>query len=185
MIKTDTAGKLPENFNVTEVDNIGVNTLFKDVIGNKSDTNLSGPGNDSLYGIAAYMAYYHVHAPSIIYPRDAAPVTITSGVGAWVEGTKVEIIPADTITDPFDIHFVNLGAISENDNYVLKLYSGAALAEVFWGEVSFSRDTNQMRAAYVPIQGGPVDANIRISASLLSSIGSNTVDIKLYTHSYP
>jgi len=64
MIKTDTAGKLPENFNVTEVDNIGVNTLFKDVIGNKSDNNLSGPGNDSLYGIAAYMAYHHVHSPS-------------------------------------------------------------------------------------------------------------------------
>ena len=61
------------------------NTLMRDVIGNKNDNSLSGPGSDSLYGIAAFMSYYHVHSPSKCFPRDADPVTLTAvtGAGTW------------------------------------------------------------------------------------------------------
>jgi len=57
-----------------------LNNTVNDVIGNKNDTTLSAPGMDSLYGIAAFMAYYHVHSPSVVYPRDADPIVLTAGV---------------------------------------------------------------------------------------------------------
>ena len=170
--------------NIAAPDSVSNNT-YRDVIGNKKDNTLSGPANDSLYGIAAFMAYYHVHNPSLIYPRDASPITVTSGAGAWNEGSKVEIINNTVKTEAFDIHFINLATISAVDDYVLKLYQGEAGSEVFWGECSFSRDTNQMRAAFVPIQGPPIAKNTRISATLLSGTGGDRADVKIYTHEYP
>ena len=164
------------------------NNQMRDVIGNKSDVTNGGPGTQSLYSIAGYMAYYHVHSSSLCYPRDADPVTLTAvnDGSTWSEGTKVEVIPASTITDAFDIHFVILGEISANSNYVVKLYTGGAGSEVFWAECAFIRDSNQVRGAEIPIQGDPVPANTRISASLLSAANNGeTVDIKLYTHTYP
>jgi hypothetical protein len=160
------------------------NDYIRDVLGNKNDNSLQDPGAASLYQIAAYMAYYHVHNQSLIYPRDGAPESVIAGAGAYNEGAKYEIIPADEIDKSFDIHFANLGAISEVDDYVLKLYTGDAGSEEFWAECSFSRDTNQMRAAYIPIQGDPIPPNTRVSATLMSGNGSNNVQLKLYTHRY-
>ena len=164
------------------------NLLMRDVVGNKSDKSLSGPSSDSLYGIAAYMAYYHVHNPSLVYPRDADPATLTAVTGGetWSEGTKVEIIAQGEKSNAFDIHFVILGEISTTGNYVVKIYTGEVASEVFWGECAFTRDTNQVRGSQVPIQGPPVAAGTRISASLLSGADDGeTVKIKLYTHEYP
>jgi|GEM_PF-5125872 len=165
--------------------NGSANILLRDIIGNKNDKSLSTPGSDSLYGIAGFMAYYHVHSPSLIYPQLAAPITVTAGVGAWTEGGKVQIIGAGVKANAYDVHFVNLGTISQVDDYEIRLYTGAAAAEVFWGAASFTRDTNQMRAAYVPIQGPPVPAGTRLSATLASGNGNNSCDVKVYTHEYP
>lgn len=173
------------SINPVSTENDMGNDTMNQVIGNKDDANLSGPGNDSLYGIAAFMAYYHIHNPSLVYPRDDDPVVITAGAGAWTEGTKVEIIANGEKSEAFDIHFVILGAISQNDDYVVKVYTGESGSEVFWGEAAFTRDTNQVRGSQVPIQGPPVASGTRISASLLSGNGSNTTAIKLYTHEYP
>ena len=166
---------------VTSADSTN-NISINDVIGNKSDT-ATGQGcngNTSLMALNK-LGFYHVHSSSVIYPRDAAPVTLTSGAGAYNEGTKVEVIPASTITDPFDIHWIIAGEISAQDDYVVKLYTGGAGSEVFWGEAAFSRDSNQVRGSQFPVQGNVIPANTRISASLLSGTGSDTVEIKLYT----
>jgi hypothetical protein len=176
-------GKLPEL--VTAANNVTANRTMSDVTGNKDDANLSGPGMDSLYGIAGFMAYYHVHSPSKIYPELADPIVITAGAGAWNLGSLVEIIDNTVKTEAFDIHFLNLGALSASDDYELRLYSGESGLEVLWGACSFSRDTNQMRAAFVPIQGAPIPKNTRISAALASGSGSNNVAAKIYTHEYP
>ena len=163
------------------------NDSWLDTLGNKADNALAGPKADgaSLYALAGFMAYYHAHNPSLIYPRDASPITVISGAGAWNEGSKVEIINNTVKNEAFDIHFINLATISAVDDYVLKLYQGEAGSEVFWGECSFSRDTNQMRAAFVPIQGPPIAKNTRISATLLSGTGGDRADVKIYTHEYP
>jgi len=164
------------------------NVNYADVIGNKADNVLHGPWQSSLYQLSGYMSYYHVHSPSICYPRDADPIILTAVNDAltWSEGAKVEIIPAATITIPFDIHWIILGNISANGNYVIKIYTGGVGAEVFWGEAAFTRDTSQVRGSQIPLQGPPVAANTRISASLLSGANNGeTVAVKVYTHSYP
>lgn len=163
-------------------------SIYVPEIGLKSDKILLGPGLSSLYQLAGYMSYYHVHSPSIVFPRDADPKTLAAvnDANTWSEGNKVEIIAAGAIADPFDIHFVILGDISADGNYVVKLYTGPIGTPVFWGECAFARDTNQVRGSQIPIQGPPVPAGTRISASLLSGANNGeTVEIKLYTHTYP
>lgn len=171
-----------------DVPTVSANTLIRDVLGSKTDKTFAGPGSASLYDIAAFMAYYHVHNPSLCYPRDADPVVLQAitGAGNWSEGTKVEVIAKGEKSNPFDMHHIILGEISATSNYVIKLYTGDIGSEVFWGECAFTRDTNQVRGSQVPIQGAPVPIGSRISASLLSDDDDGeTVAIKIYTHEYP
>jgi len=58
---------------------------FSDVIGNKNDEGLAGPGSGSLYNLAGYMGYYHVHSPAKCYPVLADPVTVTASANAWTD----------------------------------------------------------------------------------------------------
>ena len=163
------------------------NVYIKDVIGNKADTEITTPGTSSLYQLAGYMNYYHVHSPAKCYPVLADPVTVTASENVWTDyGSWVEIIPVNTITDPFDIHWVHTGEISATGNYVLELASGTAESEVVIGQIAFSRDSNQVQTSSQPIQIAPQPANTRISARLSSgNAAANTADIKVYYHEYP
>jgi hypothetical protein len=169
------------------VANSTANVTIADVVGNKTDTNIMGPGNNSLYQLAGYMGYYHVHSPAQCYPVLANPVTVTAAATAWTGfGAWVEVVPASTITDPFDIHWVHTGEISAQGNYVLELGSGGAGAETTIAQIAFSRDSNQVQTASQPIQIAPVAANTRIAARLASNNAvADTVDVKIYYHVYP
>lgn len=163
------------------------NETMNDVIGNKDDRTLSAPGTDSLYGLAGYMGYYHVHSPAHAYPVLADPVQVAASANAWTDyGSWVELIPASTITDAFDIHWVHTGEISATGNYVLQLGAGASGSESVIGEIAFSRDSNQVQTASQPIQIAPQLANTRIAVRLSSgNAAANTVDVKVYYHVYP
>ena len=170
------------------------NAEMKDVIGNKSDRSFSNwqsdPPHPSVIGHLVAM-YYHIHDASRVYPRtdDDTPLaylTITGSATALTFGAWTEITGFDSKTVMSDCHFVNVGAISASDEYFLQLGIGAAGSQVFWGENSFTRDTNQMRTSAVPIQGKPIPAGTKLWARLASTAGgSRTVDIKVYTHQYP
>jgi len=157
------------------------------VVGNKADSAIMTPGTSSLYQIAGYMGYYHVHSPAQCYPVLADPVTVTASANAWTDyGAWVEIVPAGTITDPFDIHWVQTTDISANGNYVLQLGVGGAGSEVAIATIAFSRDTNQVQGSQQPVQVAPLPAGSRISARLSSSkAAANTADVKIYYHVYP
>jgi len=163
------------------------NVTIADVVGNKTDTNIMGPGNNSLYQLAGYMGYYHVHSPAQCYPVLADPVTVTASANAWTDyGSWVELVPASTITDPFDIHWVHTGEISATGSYVLQLGAGASGSEVVIGTIAFSRDSNQVQTASQPIQIAPLPANTRVAVRLSSSNAvANTADVKIYYHVYP
>jgi len=175
---------------VSEVNNISAknttdNLKINDVIGNRTDNAFNMDSQTPTLVGHLKAAYYHIHNASLIYPRDDAPKQIIAGTGAWTEGTKVEIIPVNTKTNMFDIHHIILGNISANDDYVIKLYYDSGSGDTFWGEAAYTRDSNQVRGSDLPIQGVPVPANSKISASLLSASGGNNCYIKLYTHEYP
>ena len=135
--------------------------------------------------------YNHVHDASRVFPRtdDNTPlgvVSISSTTTGWEFGAWVEVAGFDAKTNRADVHFLVVGSISHEDEYIIQLGVGAAGAQVFWGESAFSRDTNHMRASWMSIQGPPIAAGTKLWGRLASaSTTLTTVTFKAYTHEYP
>ena len=143
---------------------------------------------DSENSLMAYTrtGYYHVHGASFIYPDKANPVTLTSNAASWnATGTIVEIIPADTITKNFDLHWCNVSDISADLYGVVDLFAGASGQEVKIGSIEVTRTSNFSQEGNKPIQIPQQAANTRISARFSDSTSSaRTCKIKLYGHVY-
>jgi IS1 family transposase len=163
------------------------NNSVADVVGNKTDTH----DGDS---VMAYLKEVseHAHKPSKVYPTlaDGVVLTAVNDAGTWTLGSLVEVVPADTITDDFDIHHVLVEAISANSVYEIVLYAGASDVEV--GRARVVRSTVQSGTLNIPMQTGPdvgtkrvISANSRIRAAVASA-GNNgeTVTISLKYHEY-
>lgn len=151
------------------------------VVGAKTDDE----SGDSLYS-KSYIIERHNHSQQKIYPTLATGVTITKvSTSAWgLDASTTEIIPASTVTNPFDIHFVSIGSISNNDEYELILYRGAVSSEVEIARISFNRAATLNEAAF-PVITPLVAANVRISAKLTSlATSSRNIKLKLYYHEY-
>jgi len=183
---TDWPGFKP-TYRVPE-DNSTRNETMADVIGNKTDLEFSDWQMTPSIMWHLVASYYHAHGSSFVYPEWAAPITLTDNDWwwAWSHWTIVEIIPADTITTAFDIHWIDISNISAVDNYELKLYKWASGSEIEIWAISFSRSSNFSQEGNKRIQVPPIPANTRISASLASwdSDGS-TCDMKVEWHPYP
>lgn len=156
------------------------NNTPADVIGSKTDTH----NGDSLYSMT-HILNEHAHKEQRVYPRLANPITLTKASGVWADfPTPTEIVPASTITEDFDVHFVTISNISANGAYDLELYMGDALSEVFIGGATFVRTTNKDQAS-LEEQTIIVPANARISAAISSSnAAEDTADIKIEYHHY-
>lgn len=126
----------------------------------------------------------HAHSVQKVYPPGADAITLTGAAGAWVEGAKVEIVPVNTITDEFDIHWATLVA-NANEQYEIYLYRGLAGSEVLIATVPFERVGVQTSSFQAAVMTPIIDANERISASCATSGGgSDTCTIKLSYHEY-
>lgn len=128
--------------------------------------------------------YQHVHNPAKCYPSLANGVTITGGAGAWVLGSFVEVIPVNTLTTMFDIHWIIFESASANDTYELILYRGLAGSEIEIGRIRTRRESTQSGASNAPIQIPAQAANTRISAKVASSSGGDNVTISVILHDY-
>jgi len=157
------------------------NNYARDVIGNKTDDE----AGDSLYS-KAYIVEKHNHSAAKVYPT-LAPAKIINKVNssAWgLDANTTEVIPVNTIANPFDIHFINIGSLSANDQYELIMYRGGAGAEVEIGRVAFDRSVTVSEGS-IPIQTPLVAANTRISCRLSSNdTQARNVSIKLHYHTY-
>jgi hypothetical protein len=156
------------------------NVYFTDVIGNKSDTH-----SGTSLAATSNLLRDHTHKPVKVYPTLADGVTVTGAAGAWGLGNFAVIVPDNTITSPFDIHFINVAAFNANDTFELVLYSGADASEVEIGRVRFTRITNVGAAPHIPFQTPINAANSQIKAKLASQAGtSNTATISIMYHTY-
>jgi hypothetical protein len=54
------------------------------------------------------LIYQHIHNPAKVYPTLVDPIELTTSASAWTWGTIVEIVPVDTITKDFDVHYINV-----------------------------------------------------------------------------
>ena len=129
--------------------------------------------------------YQHVHQQARVYPSLADGVVVTGGVAAWALGNFAEIIPVNTITNAFDIHFIRFEGASATDVYEFVLYKGTAGNEVEIGRVRTSRESATSGITDVPIQIPAQVANTRISAKVASKSGGNdTVTVSVMYHEY-
>lgn len=78
-----------------------------------------------------------LHGPQCVYPDRDDAITVTSHADAWALGDAVTLIPANTITEPFSIRFVDIMAISGNDEYQIELYENSTILKA-----TFNKSTN-------------------------------------------
>lgn len=158
------------------------NSSPTDVIGNKNDTH----EGDSIYA-HCHTIEEHFHKASKVYPTLANGVTVSTDGGVWTLGAFVEIVPLNTITDDFDIHYVSIENINANGVFELVLYSnadGIPGNEVEIGRVRFTRNAIQSATLNVPMQTRIIDANSQIKAKLASDSGGDNAVISLFYHIY-
>lgn len=154
------------------------NASFKDVIGNKTDTD----AGDSLYSLIHILGD-HVHSPSKVYPTLATGVVVTCGTPAWTLGNFATIIPASTITSKFDIHYISVEALSANAVYEIVFYYGATDIEA--GRVRVTKNANQDSTLNVPMQTIIIPANSQIRAKVASDSGNaDTITLSTKYHTY-
>lgn len=161
--------------------NSSTNLTIRDVIGNKTDDE----DGDSIYSVL-YTLEKHFHSACSVYPTLANEVVINkANSSAWgLDAASTEIVPATTgITLPFDIHFINIGTISNLDEYELILYSGTSpLVEI--ARISFDRAATQTEGA-CPCQTAILPGGTRISAKLTSrATAARNISLKLFYHTY-
>jgi len=141
----------------------------------------SSPTTDSPF-YALHTIEEHLHSASKVYPTGAGGVTVTSG-GQWTLGNYAQVVPINTITSPFDIHFVNIEGANDDTTYELVLY--AATTEI--GRIRFTTVdiANARMFPSIPMQTPVIAANSQIQAKVMSStVGADTVTISLYYHIY-
>lgn len=154
--------------------------LLHEIIGNTTDDE----NDNTLFG-GHYILQKHIHGIQKTYPYLADGIVITGGAGAWQLGNKIEIIPANTILSPFDIHSINTGLASAADTYQIAIYSGSIGNEVFVGTTRVLKEAAQSSILTKHIISPLFPANTRISMALASkSGGGDTLSASLEYHEY-
>ena len=152
------------------------------VIGGKGDRVCPGSNacDASMFALV-YDIHEYLHRISYVYPELASSVTLTKASGAWAAyPTPTEIIPANTITSSFNIHYAIVDTLSATGIYTIRLYQGAAGAETLIGVIAPSRSAAMSQEGGIPVMTPVLAANTRISAAMSSNNSAqNTVKIKL------
>jgi len=154
---------------------VATNLQMRDVIGNKTDTH----DGTSIMSFLDRLDE-HIHSEQKVYPTGAAPVTATSGVGAWTLGSYAEIVPVNTITTQFDLRWIVISEPSGNEDYELVLY--AATTEI--ARIPFTRVAVFDQSVNLPLQTPILPANTQIQAKIMDGTGSLTAKVKLLYHIY-
>jgi hypothetical protein len=155
------------------------NANMRDVVGNKGDDHLGS----SLVS-AVHTLEEHIHHSQKVFPTLSDPITLTSAGGAWNLGTIVEVVPVDTITSDFDIHWLAFSSASATDDYEIEIYSGLGGAEVLIASTKTYKQATQAGSAPSPVMTPIQPANTRISAAVASGTGGDDIDISIIYHEY-
>ena len=124
----------------------------------------------------------HLHSASRVYPTLANGVSILSG-GVWTLGNFTELIPVNTISVDFDLHYLIVESVTDDETYELVFYN----VETEISRVRWSSDL----AAGGRVISFPIPTlmriqlkNSQIQAKLASSGEAETVAISVMYHTY-
>lgn len=127
----------------------------------------------------------HLHSIGLCYPSLATGILLTGGASSWELGNFVEIIPANIITDHFDIHWISAYNASVTDSYQINLYQGLEGNEQLISEIPIVREATQSGISPNKVMTPLLNPNTRISAKIASLTGGNdTIRVKLQYHTY-
>jgi hypothetical protein len=165
--------------------------IVQNLIGNSQSDTVAVPHVFGLDTIMGHLntAYYHVHGRAFVWPDAADAIELTAGAGAWnATGAKTEVVPAGAtglnVAD-FDLHWINIADLSNNGEYQVNIYSGAALAEVLIGSARTQRNAIFTREGPQAIQIPQQPKGTRISCQLLdSTAGALTCKVSFSGHYY-
>lgn len=154
-----------------------------DVIAALDTAEPGSPTADSIYD-KIHTIEEHQHSAALVYPTGAAGVTATCGTAAaWTLGSFAEIVPVSTIGDVFDVHFVNIEAVSAAAIYEIVLY--ATTTEIARIRFTAVGTPNNITFPSIPIQTANIAADTQIQAKVMSSTGNaDTVTISIHYHIY-
>jgi hypothetical protein len=156
------------------------NVDIADVIGNKLDA--THTGGNSIYALL-HTIEEHFHARQRVYPPAANPVVLTAinGVGSWSNGAWVQVVPLTTITNTFDVHHLDISAISANEDFEIDIANGTTVIAT----ISFTRGGVQSQSVSRPVETDIQAANSQIQARLRSGADNGeTCGIKIWYHEY-
>lgn len=163
------------DLNVAPINN-DANILVKDVIGNREDSNntttLAGRIRDQ---------WEETHTGQLIYPILAEGILVTSHLDAWVLGSYVTIIPANTINDDFHIHHICICSTStEGVYYELRFYRKTERLAI----VNFTKTEKKDDILGLDVYMPHCEANSQIRAKLASSSAAqqDTTRISVWYH---
>lgn len=158
------------------------------VIGDFGDV-VNVPYVPSTESIMAYLAtgYFHVHGASFVLPKYANPVTLTSAAASWATtGTITVVIPINTVTKPFDLHWISINATSADLFGIIDIFASTNGVDfTLIGAVDVYRGSVQARDYPMPVQIPQQPANTGIYCRFSDSTASaRTCAVKFYGHVY-
>ena len=124
----------------------------------------------------------HLHSTSKVYPSLAAGVSVLSGA-IWTLGNFVELIPANTIPEDFDLHWLVIESTTDDETYELVFYA----VETEICRLRFSSDlVSGIRLSHAPMPTQMLiqPKNTQIQVKLASSGAGETAVISVIYHEY-
>ena len=150
------------------------NVIISHLTGNRLDT----PGHPTVVGwLKALLVYLYVER--MCYPSMGEADPVETGAGAWVVGDETAILPATTITEPFQITDIDIVADSTAEYGVRLKCDGETFFErkISLHQVFGSSDSLVVNSPICP-------ANSAITAEIASS-KSGTANMKISIHWHP
>jgi hypothetical protein len=127
----------------------------------------------------------HMHSTSKVYPTLVVGIDVLAGAAGppWVLGNFVEIVPASTITEDFDIHWLVIEGISDDGIYELVFY--AATVEI--SRIRFAAEAGvggTVTFSPIPMIMQIQPKNTQIQCKLACSAGAETATVSIIYHTY-
>ena len=122
-----------------------------------------------------------------VYPEGVVPITLSSSATLDTFGAWVEIVPVDTITNPYDPNIIYLANVTDAARYyVVEVGCGLAGSETVIGRVIVGASAANKGVLQFLIGSEILEANCRLSGRVKDNeAGINSIDVAIGYHEYP
>lgn len=108
------------------------------------------------------------------------PIVVATAISAWTLGDFVEIVPADTIIKPFDLHYFGIEDLDDDTLYEIVIYA----VENEIARIRVAKRASPDMVVF-PLCAPIVAANSQIQVRALSAIGNSIVTLgRILYHEY-